>query len=96
MIIYGERYKILSVYAKGWHGSTAPWRDPGLVCVMGVNQQASLACGVVLSLFLHLLGFTTLTYRKLEIYLVAIEYTLRKALETVKFHFAMAIFCTLI
>lgn len=41
-----------------------PPRDPVLECFVAMDQQALLGFRVVLSLFLHLLSCTLLTYRK--------------------------------
>lgn len=61
-------------------------------------EPTGFAClwGGSFSVVAPLRFYNTDLQKELEIYLVAIEYRLRKALETVKFHFAMAIFCTLI
>lgn len=85
------------MYAKGWHGSTAAPKGScsGMFCGHGPTGLAWFQGGAF-SVLAPVKLYTTDLQKELEINLVAIQFRLGKALETVKFHFAKAIFCTLI
>lgn len=85
------------MYAKGWHGSTAaPERSCSGMCYGHGPTGLAYFWGGSFSVLAPVRFYNTDLQKELKISLVAIEFRIGKTLETVKFHCAKAIFCTLI
>lgn len=85
------------MYAKGWHVSTAvPKGSCSGVCYGHGQTGLAWLQGGAFAVLAPVMFHNTDLQKELVNNLVAIQFRLGKGFEKVKFHFAKAVFCTLI